>query len=116
MINQIKDVTNPFLFNLEYIVDNKIVGYLKYTILYEKVEIEDLKVEPYYQRQHIASKLMDYLLNEVKDKINITLEVNVNNIKAINLYNKYGFQEVSIRKNYYGPEDGILMELKLGAK
>ena len=42
--------------------------------------------------------------------INITLEVRVSNIPAINLYKKFGFREVALRKYYYGDEDGILME------
>ena len=41
---------------------------------------------------------------------NITLEVRVSNMIAINLYKKYGFREVATRKYYYGDEDGILME------
>jgi ribosomal protein S18 acetylase RimI-like enzyme len=37
--------------------------------------------------------------------------VNTNNIKAINLYTKFGFVEYSRRKNYYGDNDAILMKL-----
>ena len=42
----------------------------------------------------------------------ITLEVNKNNIPALNLYKKFDFNEVAIRKNYYNGVDGILMERK----
>ena len=42
--------------------------------------------------------------------INITLEVRISNEIARNLYKKFGFREVSLRKYYYGDEDGILME------
>ena len=38
------------------------------------------------------------------------LEVNENNIKALKLYKKIGFEEISKRKNYYGKnEDAIIM-------
>ena len=40
----------------------------------------------------------------------ITLEVNKNNIPALNLYKKFEFKEVAIRKGYYQGIDGILME------
>ena len=42
----------------------------------------------------------------------ITLEVNHTNLIAINLYKKYGFKPVSVRKNYYGSSDAILMVRK----
>ena len=42
--------------------------------------------------------------------INITLEVRISNEIARNMYKKFGFREVALRKFYYGDEDGILME------
>ena len=39
-----------------------------------------------------------------------TLEVKINNYIAINLYQKYGYKKVAIRKGYYNGVDGILME------
>ena len=44
------------------------------------------------------------------ESIRITLEVRMSNEIAINLYKKFGFREVAIRRYYYGDEDGILME------
>ena len=42
----------------------------------------------------------------------ITLEVNDKNIPAINLYLKYGFEKVGLRKNYYGlDQNAIIMTL-----
>ena len=45
----------------------------------------------------------------VKD---ISLEVRENNIPAISLYEKNGFEKKAIRKGYYKGIDGILMERK----
>ena len=48
----------------------------------------------------------------VKENIHsLTLEVRVNNIAAINLYKKLGFQEAGIRKGYYTDtgEDALIM-------
>ncbi len=46
---------------------------------------------------------------------NINLEVRISNQKAINLYKKYGFKIVTIRKNYYqdNHEDAYLMIKKM---
>jgi len=53
---------------------------------------------------------MEHIINFcIKKEIKqINLEVSSNNITAINLYKKYGFQKVGLRKNYYGNYDGIL--------
>lgn len=110
MIKEIKDDNNPFLFHLQYFFDNKLIGMLDYSLIYNRIEIENIEVNENYRRKHIASFLMDYLVK--KSTENITLEVNINNYKAINLYEKYGFKKVAIRKNYYGNEDAVLMERK----
>ena len=58
---------------------------------------------------------MDYLFDICKQRNcnTIFLEVNTINYKAINLYNKYGFKQYSLRKNYYGNNDAILMKVEL---
>ena len=63
----------------------------------------------------IGTKLMAYLINEAINLhvVNITLEVRVSNEIARNLYKKFGFHEVALRKFYYGDEDGILMGQKI---
>ena len=40
----------------------------------------------------------------------MTLEVRESNTIARELYKKFGFREVALRKFYYGDENGILME------
>lgn len=46
--------------------------------------------------------MLEALINKAKEKsILITLEVNEENKSAINLYKKYGFQTIGIRKKYY---------------
>jgi len=114
MIKEIKDEINPFLFHLKYYIDDILVGTLDYTFLYDRIELEDILVNEEHRNKHVGSELMEYLVNKADElhAINITLEVNINNISAINLYKKYNFKQVAIRKNYYGNEDGILMERK----
>ena len=106
---------NPFGKRIEYIVDNECIGYLDYSLIYDRMEIDNFFVNPLYRNKGIGSMLMEYLIGIAKsnDVLNITLEVRVSNIVAINLYKKYGFSEVAMRKYYYGDEDGILMEMKV---
>ena len=56
--------------------------------------------------------MLEEIINIAKNKNmkSITLEVNVNNNIAINLYKKYGFKEVGIRPKYYNnTDDAIIM-------
>ena len=107
---------HPFSKWLVYIINNELVGFLNYYLLYENAELEYIYVLDKYRKKGIGFELMNFFINEVKSKkcINITLEVNINNIKAISLYKKFGFEKISIRKNYYGADDALLMLRKLG--
>ena len=68
-----------------------------------------------YQNKKIATKLLEYMFNDLKshDVESITLEVKITNEKAINLYKKFGFTKIGIRKGYYKGIDGILMEKRV---
>ena len=103
---------NPFSKLIEYVIEDKVVGHLKYSLIYDRMEIDNLLVEEDYRNQKIATKLMSYLVSEAINNhvVNITLEVRLSNEIARNLYKKFGFREVALRKFYYGDEDGVLME------
>ena len=113
MIKEV-DITsaNPFQRRIEYFIDTESVGFLEYSIIYNRMEIDNISVLDDYRKQGIGTKLMAHLISlaiELRAD-NITLEVRESNIIARNLYKKFGFHEVAIRKFYYGDEDGILME------
>jgi len=106
---------NTFTRHYVYKEDNEIIGYINYDIMYERSELIQINVRSDKQRNHIGSKLMDYMFKELeKNSVKeITLEVKVDNTKAINLYKKYGFIEVGVRRGYYQGIDGILMKKEL---
>ena len=106
--------SNPYAHFLVYKNNNNIVGYLYYSLIYDRIEINQIEVFEGQRHKGIASKLMEHLIN--KEQLDITLEVRVNNYNAIKLYKKYNFEEVAIRKGYYNGIDGILMERKAGDK
>jgi len=99
---------NAFNKVLIYKLDDKIIGYLDYSVMYERGEINYIFILKEYRNQKIGSKLLEYMINNT-NLDEISLEVNKNNTNAIKLYQKYGFREVNIRKGYYDGVDGILM-------
>lgn len=101
---------NPFRKFIGYILDGVILGYIEYNDIYETIDIVNVFVREDARRRGIGFSLMNYLIVNNSDKRNITLEVNVNNRSAINLYEKCGFVITAIRKGYYNGVDGYLME------
>ena len=85
------------------------MGFISYSIIYDRIELNHIAVLEEYRNKHIATKLMDYMFKNNLYINSYSLEVNVNNIAAINLYKKYGFKQEAIRKNYYVNEDALLM-------
>lgn len=114
VVDDVELGNNPFLHIFIYKIDNKIIGYLNYSIMYDKAELNYIFVDLKYRKTGIGSILMDYLFKKCEKCQNITLEVRKDNISAINLYKKYDFKECAIRKNYYDGMDGILMMYERG--
>lgn len=108
----VKEDSSPFAKYIEYVENDIVVGTLKYSLIYDRMEIDNIFVEEAYRGKKIGDKLMSYLISVAINErvVNITLEVRISNTIARNLYKKYGFREVALRKFYYGDEDGILME------
>lgn len=77
--------------------NNKIIGYI---ILYDSIDsydIYEIAIKKEMRKRGYAQQLIDTI---PKDRP-IFLEVCENNIEAINLYLKNGFQKISVRKKYY---------------
>lgn len=90
--------------------DNEtILGYLEIRLVDGVVDIMNLFVNEENRRQGIATALMEKMFKS-EEYSRIMLEVNENNQQAINLYNKLGFKEISLRDRYYGEDTAIIME------
>lgn len=99
---------NPYGNYLLLIEEDKIIGYIYYSDIYERAEINQFEVKPTHRNCGKGNELLKYLIEKLQK--NITLEVKQTNASAIHLYEKNGFKKVAIRKEYYNGIDGILME------
>ena len=84
-------------------LNDEILGFGVIKIILDECHILNISVKQDYRRKKIGTNLLDKLINEAKlfECKNIFLEVNIYNTPAINLYNKFGFEILSIRKDYY---------------
>ncbi len=81
-----------------------------------EIHINNIFVKKDLRKNNIGSILLEKLIEiaKEKNKEELTLEVNINNIPAIKLYEKYNFIKVGIRKKYYNNEDdALIMNKKL---
>lgn len=90
--------------------DNAINGFLYALDFEDNLDLLYIIVDESKRNMQIGSKLMKYFVEnyQVINKT-ITLEVAINNIPAIKLYQKFNFYEVNKRKGYYHGVDALIM-------
>ena len=92
----------------------KIVGYVIANITSQESHVLNLTIDSDYRGFGLGSSFIDLVVNEckIKKSHSIFLESRVSNTIARNLYQKYGFRSIGIRKNYYrnssGREDAVV--------
>ena len=101
LIKELMD--NSLLKHYVYELDGEVVGFYIASKVLDLVEIFTIAVDENYRQKGIASELLRHLIDKSKESgtSEIWLEVSVKNIKAISLYENFGFEKDGIRKNYY---------------
>lgn len=109
--------------NSYYIIaklENNIVGFGGIWKAVDDVHITNIVVRKKFRKLGIGNVILEHLIKigrNIQNINSITLEVNSQNTPAINLYLKFGFKKVGLRKNYYGlDENAIIMTLDLNNK
>lgn len=100
---------------------NVIRGIAIFQQVFETVELLYICVSNTYKNQGVGYTLLRKCIDDLSNASeveSIFLEVAVDNIKAIKLYEKLGFKNISVRKKYYKRADGsfcdaIIYNLKL---
>lgn len=91
----------------------KIVGYCGILMALDEGDLVKIGVLRENQGQGIGRQLLGALIRKAAEKgvVSVYLEVRVSNETAVRLYESFGFQQISIRKDYYEypREDGIVM-------
>lgn len=95
---------------LVYETNNEVVGFIHIGINFEVVDIINIAVKKNHQHCGIATLLIKYIINKYKFE-RMLLEVRSKNNNAIELYKKFNFKVINIRKNYYLDDDALVMEM-----
>lgn len=101
--------------NSKYIVAKEnglVVGFAGLWFSVDDAHITNIVVRKSYRQQGIGNALLKVLIELGKVKESLTLEVNTQNGIAQKLYLKHGFENLGIRKKYYGGiQDAYIMTL-----
>ncbi len=88
-------------------------------VVLDEATLFNIAVDPAWQRQGLGRQLLENLIGELEKRgvLTLWLEVRASNTAAIALYESLGFNEATIRRNYYptaqGREDAIIMALPI---
>ena len=104
-----KVVGNPYEKIYAYFIDDVIIGFIAFSVIYERAEIDYFAIEEKYRGKGYSKELFDYMIFNIKNCENISLEVRKSNERAIGFYLKNGFKKAAVRSNYYDGEDAYLM-------
>jgi ribosomal-protein-alanine N-acetyltransferase len=90
-----------------------VVGYAGMWVIMDEIHITTIAVDPVQRGRKVGERLLYDLLEEGMSRggERATLEVRERNTVAHNLYLKYGFEDVAVRKRYYSDnnENAIIM-------
>ena len=91
----------------------KILGYCGVVTVQDEGDITNVAVEKNSQNQGIGKNLLEEMFQRTQKAgvCRLFLEVRAGNAAALHLYEKMGFVQMGIRKNYYEQpvEDGVVM-------
>ncbi len=88
-----------------------VVGYGGLMLVDEDAHITNLAVAPGARKRRTGTRLLVALVETALDAAvrHLTLEVRVSNTAARDLYQRFGFAPVGLRKHYYADEDALVM-------
>lgn len=106
------ELQNLWSYWLVAVSGDTVVGYIGSQSSIDEADVMNVAVQPDFRRQGIAESLISTLVEELKKRgiHALMLEVRASNAPAIALYEKLGFQQVGLRKNYYrNPKEDALI-------
>ena len=95
-----------------YEVDNDVVGFIIDMRYNNEISLLNIAIHKCFQGVGHGLRMLKKYIKNLPSKYSIYLEVNKNNIKALNMYTKLNFETLSTRKSYYADGgDAINMQL-----
>jgi ribosomal-protein-alanine N-acetyltransferase len=95
----------------------QVVGYAGLFATRHQADVQTIAVAQAQQGSGLGGVLLEALIAEASRRgcAEVLLEVRVDNTAARRLYERFGFEQISVRRGYYQPGgvDGLVMRLRL---
>lgn len=105
--------------NYRLLVGDVMAAFAITQVVLDEATLFNIAVDPAWQRKGLGRQLLEHLIGELEKHgvLTLWLEVRASNTAAIALYESLGFNEATVRRNYYptaqGREDAIIMALPI---
>lgn len=90
----------------------RLAGYIAFSLIEDEMEILNLAVHPDFRRRGLGQSLLAgaFAICAGKGIAKSFLDVKASNTAAIDLYRKFGYEQIGVRKGYYPDtrEDALL--------
>ena len=102
--------------------EGELIGYSVAMAGVDELHLLNLTVARHCQRRGLGAQLLSAVLDQARDAglQTVWLEVRASNFPALELYRRFGFTQVGLRRGYYparqGREDAVLMSLPLDGR
>lgn len=96
-------------------IDGAIVGYAGSFVLSPEADVQTMGVAADQRGRGIGALLLTTLIEQAiqAQATQLILEVRSDNAAAIAMYQRFGFERISSRPNYYAPDvDALIMRLR----
>lgn len=95
--------------------NEEIIGYVIISLVHDEAHILNFAIAKTWQHQGLGRYLLEFLLSTLAQRkvVRLSLEVSLQNIPAIHLYESLGFQRRGVRKQYYPSAQGYIDALIL---
>ncbi|MEJ2634482.1 MAG: ribosomal protein S18-alanine N-acetyltransferase [Calditrichia bacterium] len=107
---------NPFAIPLVLEESGEIIGYAIIWKIFEEFHIANFAIRPEFQGKKRGTYFFEEILKYADESSYALLEVRESNLRAISLYEKYGFKTILKRERYYANGETALVMQKMFVK
>ena len=110
------ELKNPLALWLVAVEDGEVCGYIGSQSVMGESDMMNVAVHPDHRHKGLGEKLVLALCDALSaENTSLALEVRASNAPAISLYEKLGFEQIGLRKNYYRnpKEDALILKKEL---
>ena len=106
------ELENPLTVLVSERVDEKLVAFAFGRVVMDEAELFQIGTLPEYRGRGLAKSLLELLHGKMRERGAAVcfLEVRSRNAAAISLYEKSGYERISVRRDYYPDDDAVVMK------